>query len=79
MLLIWKILSYINIDNNNHDNNNDNNNNANDNDNNNIIIIFQTSITCSIFNSIYTQYKYAMKIKYVIVRIKMKSCFSYRI
>ena len=63
MLLMWKILSsYINI--NNHDNNNDNNNNANDNDNNNIII-FQTSITCSIFNSIYTQYKYAMKIKYV--------------
>ena len=60
---MWKILSsYINI--NNHDNNNDNNNNANDNDNNNIII-FQTSITCSIFNSIYTQYKYAMKIKYV--------------
>ena len=67
MLLMWKILSsYININNNNnHDNNNDNNNNANDNDNNNIIIIFQTSITCSIFNSIYTQYKYAMKIKYV--------------
>lgn len=62
MLLMWKILSsYINI--NNHDNN-DNNNNANDNDNNNIII-FQTSITCSIFNSIYTHYKYAMKIKYV--------------
>ena len=56
MLPMWKILSsYININNNNHDNNNDNNNNDNDDDNNNIIMIFWTSITCSIFNSIYTQ------------------------
>ena len=49
MLLMLKIHSSYNIYNsNNHNNNDNNNNNDNDDDNNNIkIIIFKTSITCS--------------------------------